>query len=138
MFVPTVPRRRPQTEPVGSSPRRCLSVSIASIGRRPALMPERFIAEELATALAAVIAPSARILLARAAGARDILPERLRAAGARVDVLETYRAVPPPDLRPRLAAGLAEVDMVTFTSASTVRHFVGALDGHLADRITVA
>jgi len=62
----------------------------------------------------------------------------LRAHGARVDVIETYRVVPPPNLRPRLAAGLARVDLVTFTSSSTVRHFVGALDGHLADRITVA
>jgi hydroxymethylbilane synthase len=107
-------------------------------GIEPALVPERFIAEDLAAALAAVMAPNARILLARAAGARDVLPEHLRARGARVDVVETYRAVPPPDLRPRLAACLTRVDMVTFTSSSSVRHFVGALDGHLADRITVA
>ena len=107
-------------------------------GIQPALVPERFVAEELAAALAAVMAPDARILLARAAGARDVLPERLRAHGARVDVLETYRAVPPPDLRAQLAAQLARVDVVTFTSSSTVRHFVDALDGRLADRVTVA
>ena len=107
-------------------------------GIQPALVPERFVAEELAAALAPVMAPNARILLARAAGARDVLPERLRANGARVDVLETYRAIPPPDLRPRLAAHLAEVDMVTFTSSSTVRHFVDALDATLPHLIAVA
>jgi hydroxymethylbilane synthase len=111
---------------------------IRAMGIEPALVPQRFIAEDLAAALAAVMARNARILLVRAAGARDVLPDQLRAHGARVDVLETYRAVPPPDLRPRLAACLAGVDMVTFTSSSTVRHFVGALDGQLADRITVA
>ena len=104
----------------------------------PALVPERFIAEELASSLAAVMAPGARILLARAAGARDVLPDRLRAHGARVDVLETYRAIPPPDLRARLAACLPGVDVITFTSSSTVRHFADAIEGRLADRVTVA
>jgi hydroxymethylbilane synthase len=107
-------------------------------GMTPALVPPRFIAEALADALSAAMAPGARILLARAAGARDILPEQLRARGAQVDVLETYRAVPPADVRPRLAASLPEVDMVTFTSSSTVRHFVDALTGALPNRVRVA
>jgi len=107
-------------------------------GMTPTLVPQRFIAEELVNALAAAMAPGAHILLARAAGARDILPEQLRARGARVDVLETYRAVPPADVRPRLAACLPGVDMITFTSSSTVRHFVDALDGALPDRVRIA
>src|SRR3989442_1300259 len=75
-------------------------------GLHPALMPPRFIAEGLAEALAAAMTPRAQILVARAAGARDVLPDRLRAAGARVDVLELDRAVPPPGLRQRLAQNL--------------------------------
>jgi hydroxymethylbilane synthase len=107
-------------------------------GMTPTLVPQRFIAEELADALSAAMAPGARMLLARAAGARDVLPAQLRARGAQVDVLETYRAVPPADVRPRLAACLPEVDMVTFTSSSTVRHFVDAIPGPLPDRVLVA
>jgi uroporphyrinogen III methyltransferase/synthase len=107
-------------------------------GMAPALVPPRFIAEELADALSAAMAPGARILLARAAGARDVLPDQLRARGAHLDVLETYRAVPPGDVRPRLAACLPQVDMVTFTSSSTVRHFVEAMPGSLPDRVRVA
>ncbi len=107
-------------------------------GMTPALVPQRFIAEELADAIAAVMAPGARILLARAAGARDILPEQLRTRGAQVDVLETYRAVPPADVRPRLAASLPDVDMITFTSSSTVRHFIDAMSGALPERVLVA
>jgi uroporphyrinogen-III synthase len=103
-----------------------------------AIVPDRYIAEELADALTAAIEPGARILLARAAGARDVLPERLREHGARVDVVETYRAVPPEGLRGRLAEGLPHVDIVTFTSSSTVRHFVEALDGRLPDAVAVA
>ena len=107
-------------------------------GMTPALVPSRFIAEELAQALAATMTPGARILLARAAGARDVLPELLRARGARVDVVETYRTVPPADLRPRLAACLPGVDMITFTSSSTVRHFVGAMPEPPANRVKIA
>ena len=107
-------------------------------GLHPALMPTRFIAEDLADALAAVMTPRAPILVARAAGARDVLPDRLRAAGARVDVLELYRAVPPPGLRQRLAQNLDRVDMVTFTSSSTVAHFAQAIDGTLPDNVAVA
>ena len=104
----------------------------------PVLVPPRFIAEELAAVLSAALAPGARILLARAAGARDILPEQLRARGAHVDVLETYRAVAPGDVRSRLAACLPDVDLVTFTSSSTVRHFVEAMPGPPPDRVRVA
>lgn len=107
-------------------------------GMTPTIVPQRFIAEELADALSAAMVPGARILLARAAGARDVLPDQLRARGARVDVLETYRAVPPRNVRARLAACLPDVDMVTFTSSSTVRHFVEATPGSLPDRMLVA
>jgi len=107
-------------------------------GMTPALVPQRFIAEELADALAAATAPGARILLARAAGARDVLPEQLRARGAHVDVLETYRAIPPAGVGPRLAACLPGVDMITFTSSSTVHHFVDAMPGALGDQVRIA
>jgi hydroxymethylbilane synthase len=107
-------------------------------GIEPALIPARFIAEDLADALAGVITPGARLLLARAAGSRDVLPQRLLAMGATLDVLETYRAIPPAGLDEQLAAAIPQVDMVTFTSSSTVRHFAGAMTGPLPDRVTVA
>src|SRR5205807_2396018 len=71
-------------------------------GVRSAIVPERYVAEELAEAIARVIEPGARILLARAEGAREVLPQRLRADGAQVDVVDIYRARPPAALR-RLA-----------------------------------
>ncbi len=94
------------------------------------IVPERFVAEELAASFPEAEVRGKRILIPRAAGARDVLPERLRGLGAIVDVLEVYRAMPPPglpsDLQAQLAAG---VDAITFTSSSTVRNFVDALKG---------
>jgi uroporphyrinogen-III synthase len=68
------------------------------------------------------------VLLARAAVARDVLPEGLRAKGWHVDVVEAYRTEPVP-LDAEAAAAVAEAEVVTFTSSSTVTNFLAALEG---------
>jgi len=72
-----------------------------------------------------------RILLPRAAEARDILPDELRKRGATVDVLPVYETVydgsDAEGLRAQLANG--ELDVLTFTASSTVRNFVQAIAG---------
>ena len=96
-------------------------------GVEAAVVPERFVAEDLVDAMPAGVGPGTRVLLPRAAGSRDVLPDRLRAQGAQVDIIETYRAATPPRLSQELPAKLGEVDIVTFTSSSTVRNFMAAL-----------
>jgi uroporphyrinogen III methyltransferase/synthase len=84
------------------------------------VVPERSLAESLLTALASD--PPARALIPRAAEARDVLPDGLRALGADVEVLPLYETVAEPiDPEP-----LGRATYVTFTSSSTVRFF---LDG---------
>ena len=84
------------------------------------LMGQEYVAESLLAAFAAHDLAGKRILLPRAAGARDVIPEELTRRGALVDVVEAYRTVPPENVRP-FPAG---VDAVTFTSSSTVQNFV--------------
>jgi uroporphyrinogen III methyltransferase/synthase len=92
------------------------------------LMAEQYVAEGLLAALAPYDLTCARILIARAAVARDVLPTELEARGAQVDVVEAYRTVPPPDLRERAAAVLSRnPDWITFTSSSTVQNLVDAV-----------
>jgi uroporphyrinogen III methyltransferase / synthase len=103
---------------------------------RPAVVPLEYRAEGLLEALAGEDLRGRRILLPRAAGARPVLPETLVERGASVDEVIAYRAVAPadadvPGLRAALAAG--DIDAVTFTSSSTVRHFV-----ELVGRDTIA
>ena len=88
------------------------------------VVPERFVAEGLVEALADV--PVSRALVARAAEARDFLPEALRARGAAVDVLALYETVAETLSEIELAAARA-ADYVTFTSSSTVRFFFEAV-----------
>jgi len=67
------------------------------------------------------------VLLARAAGARAVLPDGLRALGATVDDIATYEAVQPPGADSRSLVSALEsgtIDAITFTSSSTVRNFV--------------
>ncbi len=67
-----------------------------------------------------------RILIPRASRARSILPRRLRELEAQVDVIPVYDTIVPPGSREKLSRVLRnqKPDLVTFTSSSTVRHFV--------------
>jgi uroporphyrinogen III methyltransferase/synthase len=88
------------------------------------VVPERFVAEGLVEALAGVPVRSA--LIARAAQARDVLPDALRERGAAVEVLALYETVAEPLDEAQLEA-VRTADYVTFTSSSTVEFFFDAL-----------
>jgi uroporphyrinogen III methyltransferase/synthase len=87
------------------------------------IVPERFVAEGLIEALAEI--PVSRVLIARAAGARDVLPDALGARGAKVEVVSLYETLAEP-IDPALAPALARADYLTFTSSSTVRFFLAS------------
>ncbi len=109
-------------------------------GSQPQVVPEEYVAEAVADALVAFgDLAGRRVLLPRAGGARQVLPERLRAAGAEVDEVIAYESQPDPEgiLRLREALERDAVDMITFTAASTVRHWV-ELSGSELGRARVA
>ena len=87
------------------------------------VVPERFVAEGLVEALADV--PVRRALVARAAEARDVLPDALRARGAEVEVMALYETIAEP-LDGATLDAVQSADYVTFTSSSTVRFFLQA------------
>lgn len=110
-------------------------------GTHPQIVPEEYVAEAVADALVAFgDLVGRRVLLPRAAGARQVLPERLRAAGAEVDEVVTYQARPDAEGIASLASALrrGDVDMITFTASSTVRHFVEESGGTELGRARVA
>ena len=88
-------------------------------------VPARSVGEGLLEAFPSPPAGGGRVLLPRAAVAREVVPEGLRAAGWQVDVVEAYRTV-PVRLSPAALASAADADAITFTSASTVTNFVAA------------
>jgi len=89
-------------------------------------IPESYVAESLLHGLVDHAA-GRRIFLARAAVARDVIPDALRAAGAQVDVVDAYRNVMPEAAPEKLCAALADgIDAATFTSSSSVMHLADA------------
>jgi uroporphyrinogen III methyltransferase/synthase len=91
--------------------------------------PKEFVAEAILKGFDKMMLQGKRILLARAKEARDVLPKGLRKMGAKVDVVETYRTVKPKGGLKRLKQLLekGKIDVITFTSASTVNHFAELL-----------
>ena len=109
---------------------RATANALEALGFRVDLVPSPFVAESLIAELEHRVA-GRRVLLARAAVARDVLPDALRAAGAHVDVVDAYRTVLPAASRALLetafAPGAPLPDGVTFTSSSTVTNFLALL-----------
>ncbi len=108
--------------------------SIEGLHLKVDLMPEEYVAESLVEAFAQQDLAGKKILLPRAAAARDVIPIELGKLGAEVDVVEAYRNVVPPDAAARareIFSAVHKPDWITFTSSSTVKNLV-AISGREA------
>lgn len=104
------------------------AAALRARGVRADVVPEEYRAEGLLRALRNERWRGQRVLLARAAQAREVLPRELRRRGARVDVVEAYRTVLPSVSRRKLRRIFGQrPDAITFTSSSTVRNFLALL-----------
>ncbi|MHB1042750.1 MAG: uroporphyrinogen-III C-methyltransferase [Eubacteriales bacterium] len=92
-------------------------------------LPDEYRAEEIAEGLRGRINPGDRVLLPRADIARKVLPLALREMGALVTEADAYKTVMASGdgtgLLEMLRSG--EINVITFTSSSTVRNFAGML-----------
>jgi uroporphyrinogen III methyltransferase/synthase len=102
------------------------AAALAAHGIQADVVPPRFVAESLAQSLSELTISKA--LVARAAQARDVLPDALRAQGAEVDVLPLYETIAEPLSEQALAAA-STADYIAFTSSSTVHFFLQAASG---------
>ncbi len=105
---------------------------LAAFGLSSDIVPASFRAESVVAAFGDLDLRGARVLLPRAAEARPVLPLELGRMGARVDEVAAYRTVPDENGRAALLEALENggIDMVTFTSSSTVRNFKALLPAH--------
>ena len=124
----------------GMDTRALAGCRIASVGKVTAdclrgyglindMLPEKFTGEGLAEAFEKMGVAGQAVLLPRALKAREILPGRLEKAGARVTIVPVYQNKRPEGTHEKLRSKLAarEVDIVTFTSSSTVTNFIHML-----------
>lgn len=90
------------------------------------LIPEKYLAEGLLEKFGKIQLNGLRILLPRAKKGRAVLPEKLRAMGARVTIAPAYRTVTADTDADALIDKLKrkQVDWLTFTSPSTAKNFI--------------
>ncbi len=119
------------------------AAALAQYGVSADLVPDEYIAEGVTRALLEdaqrqqISLAGQRILLARATEARKVLFTDLQQAGALVDEVPAYYTVPVArdDERGREILRLlqdGQLDLLTFTSSSTVRNFVAWVEGYAA------
>ncbi len=94
--------------------------ALRRFGVEPDLVPERFVAESLVDAFPF---GTGKVLLPRAAIARDVLVTGLATKGWAVTVVVAYRTRPAEPSASALAEA-AKADAITFASSSTVTNFV--------------
>jgi uroporphyrinogen-III synthase len=103
-----------------------------NMGLRVSVVPQKYVAESVVESLRGKV-EGERVLLVRAAVARDVIPRELRKMSATVDVVQAYQTVIPDSSMKTLQAAMADIKrrphVVTFTSSSTVRNFVALLGG---------
>ncbi len=134
----------------GGDLRRLGRVKLAAIGPGTAaelanyhlkadLVPAEYRAEALAEALLHAGGPGNRFLLARADQGRQVLPERLAAAGAAVDQVVLYSSTEATEADAEVLAALEEgrIDWVTVTSSAIARS-LAALFGRVLGRSRLA
>ncbi len=99
------------------------AAALRSVGLEPSVVAARSVGEGLLAALGGMVA-GRRVLIARAADAREIVPRGLAEAGAAsVEIAVLYRTI-PLSVSP---AALRGADLVTFASSSAVRSVVSSL-----------
>ena len=114
---------------------RSTSDALLACGLAADVVPERFVAEGVLEAMTSRgDVRNSRVLYLAAEGARDVLPNGLRALGCDVEVVRVYRSVSDGAGSDALRASLADgvVDAVTFASASAVRGYVDVVGAELA------
>jgi uroporphyrinogen III methyltransferase/synthase len=105
------------------------------------LMPEEYVAESLVKAFEGQKLAGQRILLPRAAVARDLIPAELGKLGAHVDVVEAYRNIVPEDARSRardIFSATRKPDWITFTSSSTVKNLLAVAGRDALEGVRIA
>ena len=99
--------------------------AVQAKGINPDFIPEKYVAESIAEGMVALGMAGQNVLLPRAKVARDVLPDALTKAGAKVTILPIYQTTPSAAKKEKVIDALdaGEIQCVTFGSSSTVDNF---------------
>jgi uroporphyrinogen-III synthase len=104
-------------------------------GLRAEFVPNTYVAEAFTAEFLPRVSPGMRVLIPKGNLARDYIAESLRNYGAVVDEAVVYENYMPEESEEKLKAMVAEkqLDILMFTSPSTVDHFMGVIKDNNLD-----
>jgi uroporphyrinogen-III synthase len=105
-------------------------VVLTSKGYKVDFVPEEYVAEGFVREFLPFVQKGMKVLIPKGNLARDYIAESLSAAGAHVDELIVYETYLPEESKSQLKAAIREkqIDILTFTSPSTVDHFMEVIN----------
>jgi uroporphyrinogen-III synthase len=117
-------QKLPRIAVVGSKTASALSAR----GYTADIVPDEFVAEGLVDTLMPYVHRNSRIILARGNLSRKLLVDEFESVGVHVKDLIVYNTVADESMREKLVSQLPDIDVITFTSSSTVTYFFKLLE----------
>lgn len=118
--LPVNEQKLPPIAVVGSK----TATALTTRGYKADIVPNEFVAEGLIEMLKPNVSANSRIMLARGNLSRKILVHEFEAIGVEVKDLIVYNTVANENMKEKLVSQLEHIDIVTFTSSSTVTYFL--------------
>jgi uroporphyrinogen-III synthase len=103
---------------------------LTSKGYKVDFVPDEYVAEGFVREFLPLVQKGMKVLIPKGNLARDYIAESLNAAGAHVDELIVYETYLPEESKSQLKDAIIEkqIDILTFTSPSTVDHFMEVIN----------
>jgi uroporphyrinogen-III synthase len=98
-------------------------------GYKPTILPKDFVAEGLIEVFQQQAVKNKKIIYIRGNLARNLIPKELTKLGATVNELTVYETYCPTERAELVTLFTKKIDAITFTSPSTIHHFVELLEG---------
>ncbi|MHC0037453.1 uroporphyrinogen-III synthase [Pseudoneobacillus sp. C159] len=99
-------------------------------GYQAQFIPEEYVAEGFVEEFLPLVESGMKILIPKGNLARDYIAQSLKRGGAHVDEVIAYETYMPEDSKSQLKSAIAngEIDILPFTSPSTVEHFMDVIN----------
>lgn len=106
------------------------TVALQKFGYQPQFIPTKFVAECFATEFIHTLQQGAKVLVVKGNLARTVIADQLREKGFLCDEIILYETVMPKESESKLRDTLltTKCDIISFTSSSTVHHFMGVVN----------
>ncbi|MGM9923804.1 MAG: uroporphyrinogen-III synthase [Bacillus sp. (in: firmicutes)] len=107
-------------------------IALESRGYEPQFVPTEYVAERFAAEFLPCLEPDARVLIVKGNLARSIIADAIKKQGFHCDEMVMYETILPEASESKLCDTLKKqkCDIISFTSSSTVRHFMQIVEKH--------